>query len=106
MIKQDVFKRTNGEFRLEIDQEQRDLFIAMRATYLENARFLPDQIVRQVKKLNEKVISDIAPGIITELRQYYGYLKEINKPLTTIPRPLNCNNAGRRALPSITTTWF
>ncbi|MCJ7636415.1 MAG: hypothetical protein MUO21_02905 [Nitrososphaeraceae archaeon] len=104
-IKKAVFVRTGGQFKLDVDQEQRDVFIAMRAVYMEHARFLPGQIVRQVKRLNQKVISEILPGIITEIRQYYGYLKEINKPLDPIPRPLNMSNAGRRTLPSITTTW-
>lgn len=105
MIRKEVFARTNGEFRLDTDQEKLDLFIVMKAVYIEYARFLPDQIVRQVKRLNEKVISEITPGIITELRQYYGYLKEINKPLSPIARPLNASNKGRLILPSISTTW-
>jgi len=104
-IKKEIFNRTNGQFRLEADQEQRDLFISMRAVYMEHARFLPGQIVRQVKRLNQKVVDDIVPGMITEIRQHYGYLKEINKPLTPIPRPQNMSNAGRRTLPSITTVW-
>jgi len=105
MIRKAVFNRTRGQFRLEIDQAQRDLFIAMRAVYFEHARFLPGQIVRQVKRINEKVIDEILPGIITELRQYYGYLKEINKPLKPIPRPLNTNSQGRKTLPSVTTVF-
>lgn len=105
LIKKEVFKRTGGEFRLDIDQEQRDLFIAMRAVYFEYGRFLPGQIVRQVKRLNQKVITEILPGMLTEIRQYYGYLKEINKPLTPIPRPINVNNSGRRLLPSVSTVW-
>lgn len=104
-IKEEVFKRTNGKFRLDVDQEQRDLFIAMRAVYMEHARFLPNRIVHQVKILNQKVIDEILPGILTEIRQYYGYLMEINKPLIPIPRPINFSNKGRRTLPSITTTF-
>jgi hypothetical protein len=105
MIKKEIFDRTKGEFRLDVDQEQRDLFLVMRAVYMEHARFLPGEIIRQVKRLNKKVIDEITPGIITEIRQEYGYLKEINKPLTPIPRPMNVNNAGRKALMSITTTF-
>nr|QBK88782.1 MAG: uncharacterized protein LCMiAC01_04640 [Mimivirus LCMiAC01] len=105
MIKKEIYKRTNGTFRLDVDQDPSNLFIYMRATYMEHARFLPRQIIRQVKRLNEKVISEITPGMITEIRQYYGYLKEINKPLDPIPLPINVNNAGRQTLPSITTTF-
>ena len=105
MIKDEVFRRTKGEFRLDIDQDQTDLFISMRAVYMEHARFLPGQIVRQVKRLNEKVVTESVPGIISSIKQDYGYLKEINKPLTPIPRPMNYNRAGRRQLPSVTTTY-
>lgn len=105
MIKKEVFVRTRGEFRLDVDQEQRELFIVMRAVYMEHARFLPTEIVRQVKRLNQKVITEIASGIITEIKQEYGYLKEINKPLTPIPRPMNISNAGRKSLPAFSTTF-
>ena len=104
-IKAEVFKRTKGAFRLDVDQELRDIFILMRAVYLENARFLPGEIVRQVKRLNRKVITDSISGIITEIKQDYGYLKEINKPLDPIARPLNANNRGRRTLPGVFTTF-
>lgn len=104
-IAKEIFVRTKGEFRLDADQDLKKLFIAMRAVYMEHARFLPGQIVRQVKRLNQKVVDEIVPGMITEIRQEYGYLKEINKPLEPIPRPMNVSNAGRRVLPSITTTW-
>lgn len=105
MIKKEIFKKTHGEFRLDTDQEQRDILIVMRAVYLEHGRFLPGQTIRQVKRLNRKVVSEVIPGMITEMRQWYGYLKEINKPLTPIPRPINANNKGRLALPSVTTVW-
>lgn len=103
-IKQEVFKRTNGKFRLDTDQEQQDLFIVMRAIYMEHARFLPNNTVRQVKRLNEKVITETIFSVITNIKQYYGYLKEINKPLDPIPRPLNLNK-GRKILPSISTIY-
>lgn len=105
LIRREVYIRTKGVYKLDVDQDISKLFIVMRAIYLEYARNLPGQTVRQVKRLNRKVVDEVLPGIITEIKQYYGYLKEINKPLTPIPRPMNVNNAGRRTLPSITTTW-
>lgn len=102
-IRAAVYRKTNGEFRLDVDQDQKDLFLVMRATYLEEAKFIENKIVHQVKRLNEKVVSSIIFPMITEIKQYYGYLKEINKPLSPIPRPISVNNAGRRALPSIST---
>lgn len=105
MIRKEVYDRTKGEFRLDVDQDQKDMFIVMRGIYMENARFLPNQIVRQVKRLNEKVVSEVTPGILTSIRQDYGYLKEINKPRSLLPRELSTNNAGRRSLPPLTTVY-
>jgi hypothetical protein len=101
MIRKEVFRKTNGEFRVDVDQDSKDLFFAMRGTYMEQARSLPNQTVRQIKRLNWKVVDDAIYGILTSLRQDYGYLKEINKPLSPIPLPLNVNNAGRRTLPAL-----
>lgn len=105
LIKKEIIKKTNGQFRLDVDQEHRDMIIVMRAVFLEYGRFLPNQIVRQVKRLNQIVVQQVVPGMITEIKQEYGYLREINKPLSPIPRPMNVNNAGRRTLPSISTIW-
>ena len=104
MIRKEVFKRTNGEFRLDTDQDIKDIFIIMRATYMEQARFLEGQTIRQIKRLNWKVVDSSIGSILTNIRQEYGYLKEINKPLSPIPLPLNVGNKGRKELPSIFTT--
>lgn len=104
-IRNEVFRRTRGEFRLDIDQEHQDLFLVMRAVYMEYARFLPNGIVRQVKRLNQKVVDESISGIITNIKQEYGYLKEINKPLSPIPRPINVGHSGRRTLAAPTTTF-
>lgn len=104
MIRKAVTDATKGEFKLEVDQSSADLFIVMRATYMEYARFLPSQLVRQCKALNKKVVDSCIFGILTNIRQDYGYLKEINKPLSPIPRPVNINSKGRRVLPSVSTS--
>jgi hypothetical protein len=107
MIRREVYIRTNGQYKLETDQDESDLMIAMRAVFFDmyGARFLPFKIVKQVKELNRKTINYIMPDMITQMKQSYGYLKEINQPLNTIMRPINANHAGRRTLPSITTIW-
>ena len=104
-IRKEIYVRTKGVFKLDVDQDITKLFIVMRAIYFEYARNLPQYVVRQTKRLNRKVVNEIIPGMVTEIKQYYSYLREVNKPLTPIPRPMNVNSAGRRTLPSITTTW-
>jgi hypothetical protein len=105
MIKQQVFEKSKGKFRLEEDQDENALLITMRAIFLENARFLPNKIIHQVKELNKKTLDYLIPNIMTEIKQLYSYIKEINEPIKTIPRPMNVNNAGRRTLPALTSTW-
>lgn len=108
MLKNEVFSRTNGEYKLDVDQDENDLLVAMKAVYFDDhngARFLPTEVVRQVKFLNKKVIDRIVPYMISEMKQYYSYLKEINNPIKPIMRPMNVSNAGRKTLPSITTTF-
>jgi cold shock CspA family protein len=104
-IREEVFRRTKGKYRLDVEQDEKDIFIHMRAVYLEHGKFMPGQIVRQTKRLNEQVVENIVPDMISNIKQYYGYLQDINGPLKPIDRPVNVNNAGRKALPSLTSTF-
>lgn len=105
MIRKEIFEKTHGKYRLDVDQDERDLLITMRAVYLEFGRYLPGQKVRQIKRMNKKVIDAVVPSMITEIKQYYGYLDEINNPIKPIMRPVNVSSAGRRTLPSVYTTF-
>jgi hypothetical protein len=104
-IKEEIYKRTNGQYKLDEDQDDSDLMIVMRALYLDKCKNLPDQTVRQVKILNQYTVDYIVPDMITNIKQYFGYVNDINKPLTPMIRPMNVSSAGRKLLPSITTLW-
>ena len=102
-IKVAVYNKTKGKYKLVEDQDETDLYLLMRSVYLENAKHLKSHLVRQVKILNETVIKESVPGIITNIKQYYSYIDDINKPIQPIDRPMNINSAGRKTLPSVTT---
>jgi hypothetical protein len=104
-IRQRVFNDSDGKFRLDVDQDEMDLLITMRYIFLDYAKNLNKHIVRQVKMLNDKTVNYIMPDLMANVKQYYGYMKDINTPLKLIVRPMNVNRAGRKTLPSITTTW-
>lgn len=104
-IKEEIYKKTKGQYVLDEDQDESDLTIAMRAIYLDKCKNLPGQTIRQVKLLNDQVVDYVVPDMISNIKQYFGYVKDINKPLVPMMRPMNVNNAGRRQLPSITTLW-
>ena len=104
-IKAEVHDRTKGKYLLAADQDETKLALIMRNIYLEYAMNQPKHLIRQVKKLNTLTIDAVVPGIITNIKQYYGYIRDINQPLKPMNRPVNMNSAGRNSLPSFTTTW-
>lgn len=104
-IKEEVYKKSDGKFKLDVDQDEKDLLIVMTAVYRLKARFMNCYPIRQVKKLNSDVVDYLIPDLISNIKQYYGYLHEINTPLKPLPPPINVSNAGRRSLPSITTSF-
>ena len=98
-----VFKVSNGEFYIG-KQSDKHLMIAMRAIYHEHARHLPYNIKQQIHELNLKVIKSVVPGIITNLQQYIGYVKDASALPDPLARPQNVNNLDR-TLPSISNVF-
>lgn len=108
MIRSEIEHRTKGEYILNVDQEESDLLIVMRAVLLDmnGSVFQPNKIKRQVKKLNSKTVDYVVPDMIESIKSHYGYLAEISQPRQMpLMQPMNVNNKGRRTLPSITTIW-
>lgn len=104
-IKTEVLRLSNGAFKLDANQDEQDLLLAMRYIYIEHSKNLPSHIVRQVKILNRHLLNYIIPDIMTNIKQHYEYLKEISRPIRPLDQPLNVNNKGRRTLPSVTSLW-
>lgn len=104
MLKREVLVRTKGKYKI-VEQDYKSLFIVMQEVYYLFAKHQDCKINRQVKELNNHVIQEITPNIITNILQYYGYLKDINEPIKPINRPINVSHTGRKTLPSITTMW-
>ena len=104
-LKVTVYERSQGKFKLEEDQDESDLIVVMRAVYFDNCRNLEHNPIRQVKQLNDKVVEYIVPDMLTNIRQYYGYIRDISSPITPPMRPIGTTSAGRRLIPSYTTMW-
>lgn len=104
-IKSRILRETNGKFKLDVNQDVQDLVIVMRAVFLDKAKNIDTHIVRQVKILNQQTLDYIIPDMITNLKQQYGYLKDITEPRKIMPLPLNVNKTQRGNLPSFTTLW-
>jgi hypothetical protein len=104
-IKREISRLSNGSFRMEVNQDEADLLLAMRYIFIEFSKNLPTHIVKQVKILNRQLLNYIIPDIMTNIKQHYMYLKEISQPIRPLDQPLNVNNKGRKTLPSVTTLW-
>lgn len=105
-IKYEVFKRTNGKYKIEVDQNESDLLIVMRDVYISDALNNPYKLVHQVKLLNHKTIEKILPDMISMIKQDDEYINQLDKPIDPIPLPVNVSKAGRLSLPSVTTIFF
>lgn len=104
-IKKEIKRQSGGKYKLDVDQDESDLLLAMRAVYADNAKHLPNQTVRQVKELNSQTIDYIVPDMLSNLKQNSAYIKRLDQPIQTIDRPINVNNGGRKTLPSYTSVW-
>lgn len=69
------------------NQSQEELFIVMRSVYLQYGRFpvIEDKvkqknvIKQEIARLNEIVINEVVPNIVSYTQQYIQYLKDIDK---------------------------
>src|SRR3989344_1793489 len=105
-IKDAVLEKSKGAFKLKVDQDISDVLIVMRAIFLEHGLNMPTQIKRQVKILNKKTLDYILPNMMSNIKQQYNYIKEINNPHRNIlPLLLNVNSSQRGTIPSMTTIW-
>lgn len=100
-IKREIYNRSHKKFKLSEDQNVLDLLQSMIVVYDQYGKNLPNNIVRQIKMLNEQTVQYISPDMMTNLKQHYGYLDNINNPINPLPRPINVNHAGRMQIPSI-----
>lgn len=103
-IIKEVFNRTNGEYLIE-KQDETDLQIVMRSIFLQKANFCQDDIKEQVRILNNLVVDEVVPGIVSEIKMYMGYLDRAFSQPIPIERPKNVSNAGTKTLPSVSKTF-
>ena len=61
----------------------------MRSIYFQNAKHQPNNITSQVTELNNLVIKDCIPKIISQLDGYLKYRKDISTLATPINRPIS-----------------
>lgn len=97
LIKKRFFEKTDGEYKLDVDQDELKLHMVMTRVYSDQSRDLPTHIKTQVKELNELLVEYILPDMINEVIQYHGYIKDINEPIQPMMRPMHVSSAGTKS---------
>ena len=62
-------------------------------------------IREQITELDNIVVAEVVPSIVSELEAYTRYLKDVFGPRQIMDRPINTSNAGKKALPSVTSRF-
>ena len=79
-------------------QDDTQVQIIQRSIYLSYSKNLYHNINEQVINLNNKVINDSVPKIVSEVKQYLMYIKDITSPRDIMSHPVNVNS-GNKSFP-------
>ena len=85
-IKAGVYEMSNKEHI--IDTQDRDqLYVIMRAIFLQESLNQPDNLTKQIEVLNSRVISYCVPRIYSEILSYIQYKKDISTLVVPLANP-------------------
>jgi hypothetical protein len=81
-----------------------DLVQIMRVIYLEHSEFSHDleHIKKEIVRLNKIVVEQLKPRVITQIKQYKDYIRDISQVRTPNPLPQATSVAGTKALRDVT----
>lgn len=90
-------------------QSNEELLIVMRSIYLQYARnpviINPqkekEKIQKEIFRLNQIVVNEVVPNIVSETQQYIHYLKDISQVATPIERSTNDSVKGTKGMRDI-----
>jgi hypothetical protein len=77
-------------------QSDLQLQIIMRSIYLQYAKNVDYNIAEQIRELNSLVIRECVPGIITNVKQYFGYTADAQRLPLPIDLPKNPSSRGEK----------
>jgi|TARA_Y100000768_G_C23734114_1_gene566264 hypothetical protein len=80
------------------NQSEEELKVIMRSIFLQNSLNQENDIIGQVRDLNALVISYAVKMILTEIKQFVSYNKEISAPRQIMNHSINTSIRGSRQL--------
>ena len=95
----DVIQKTirynvyNATDKIVSDQSKNELYIIMRSILLQYANFRVSStdLLDEIRDLNKKVVEYCSNNVISNVQQYLGYIKDIEKLPTPMDRPVYHN---------------
>lgn len=98
MVAKNVYRVSGGDYIIE-DQNVDDLIIVMRGVFESYARHDPTLDLKiQLKELNNIVIEEVTPGIISEIKAKIGYEKKLFEPRSIMDYGTNTGVRGNKTL--------
>ena len=85
-----VYNLTNKKFKIA-NQSNESLIIVMRYIFINYAKHLPYHIKEQTDELNNLILKEIIPNIITNITQKVNYLSYINERPALLALPISTN---------------
>lgn len=78
-------------------QDDNQIETIMRSIYLQYAKHLDYNIGGQIEELNNVVIREAVPNIITNLKQYIGYVNDASRLPVPLDLPTNSSSKGEKS---------
>jgi hypothetical protein len=118
LLKLRVYKE--AEYIID-NQSLNELLIVMRGVFLDHSAHPPlihpdmskDQVeallvkyTMEVDRLNKLVVEFIIPKLISQIKQYFGYLKDASSQPLPLDKPVNDSTSGKKAYKSVTQVLF
>ena len=94
-IRYRVWKQSNHQFTIS-NQSETQLEIIMRSIYLQYSKNLTNNIKEQVEELNDMVVTEGVPNIMSNIKQYLGYKQNLETGPAFMEHPQNVSNAGSK----------
>jgi hypothetical protein len=104
-LRHDVWIASEKKFVID-RQSDLELQFIMRSIYYQYGKNLPYNIKEQIIELNDLVIQECVPRILSQVEQHVYYLFDASTQPVPLSLPESMSSAGRKQLPSVTTTFF
>lgn len=105
LIRYSVWEGSKKKYVID-RQSDTELQLIMRSIYFSYSKNLPYNIKEQVDELNDLVVQDSVPKIMSQVEQHVYYLFDASTQPIPLAHPTSMSSAGRKQLASVTSVFF